>query len=232
MTDTSVVLYVRHPDKGMLEVTKGWINMARVTTDLPFELVVVEGSSAPGCWLDSDCGADQLLQYNPGKGVAAEINLGLDACGNKYRVMVGNDVFFRPGWLEMLKEPFDLYGDCACSTLANSDSFPQQEPLNAIGEGFWGPLMMCDDRWRTDTVYEYCFIDGDILMSMYEQGFRSYRSFKQIVTHGNQMTARVVHGHQGQASFLERDRERFIHKHHTKGGHLWVYHALVKGWHF
>lgn len=232
MNDISVLLYVRHPDRGMTEITKGWIRMARATTDLPFELVVVEGSSMPDCWLDNDCGADELLQYNPGKGVAAEINLGLEACSGKYRVAVGNDVFVRPGWLEMLMEPFHLYGDCAISTLANSDSYSQQEPSDNIIEGFWGPLMMFDERWRVDGNYEYCFIDGDLAMTVYESGLRSYRSFKQIVTHGNQMTARSVHGHQGQADFLVRDRERFIRKHGATGSHLWLYHALINGWHF
>lgn len=227
MPDISVMLYVRHPEPWLAEMTRAWIRIAEKNTATPFELVVVEGGSSE---LTDWKIPDKFLHYPDGLGIAPEINKGLDACSGKYRVMVGNDVFVRPHWLEMLIEPFERFGDCGASTLANSDGRYEASPN--IVEGLWGPLMMFGPEWRVDERFEYCFIDGDLAMRMYESGLRCYRNHNQVVQHGNQATGRILHGREKTEAMLARDKQRFIDKHQGIGSHLWIYHALVNGWPF
>ncbi len=223
----SIVLYVRHPEPWMREITKMWINVVRQTARVPIELIITE-CNAPS-ELAGMC--DSYVNFAPPAGLAAELNAGLDLATQEFTVLVGNDVIMPPGWDTALLEPHKRFADCGISTLACRDL--NHEPIDKIGEGFWGPLMCwrTDRNWRLDgETYDKLFFDTDLCMRIYEQGFRSYRNYAVVASHINQFTQQKLFTKAELEAQVCADKQRFIQKHTGPGGHLWVFGAFVNGW--
>jgi len=124
------------------------------TTDVPFELVIIESGTGhydpqlecPHC---DDADMELTTKYVHCDGhsnLVKDLNAGIEAATGDFLVHTGNDVFTRPGWLEALLEPFEKYPDCGVSCLAMSDL--NQAPMQGISEGVYGPLMMFRNQGR------------------------------------------------------------------------------------
>jgi GT2 family glycosyltransferase len=223
-----------------LAMTRCCIETLAVTTDIPFQLIVVEdlpvGRQSARDRLEKIGIPPEAWLTLPRTGnVTANINAGIDVAQNNFDathvLYMGNDIFVRPYWAESLCECFERYPDCGVATLASADL--THTPLAAefgrpiIREGVYGPFMMFSTRWRFDADRFPCaFADSDLVMRLYEQGYRSYRNNRVVIQHLNRQTLppsdeRVMMDYEtSQRTFNER----------YASSPLLIYRVLKDGW--
>ena len=221
----SVLLPILIEHQWQADITHCIINLLRTTTKVPFELVIVETKSNMFKSLaDVYIHRPQLTNY------VADANAGIEASTGAYVVQTANDIFVQPGWLEAMLEPFEKYPDCGVSTLASSDlPEPSCKKGDWIVEGVYGPHMMFKREWTFDTDYENIFSDSDMIMRIYEAGFRSYRNHKVLIHHLNRMTYDGLYSPEEQKERHDKNMQLFIQKHGKIGGHLRMFHYFVHG---
>ena len=215
----TVILPVKITEKWQLHMTQCCINTMRDTTDVPFQLIVVEtGSNHLAQWCDLH------LQHEQPMGYAKEFNQAIDEALGDYIVHIGNDIFTRPGWLEALLKCFEIE-DCGAATLASSDL--KHEAINKIMEGVYCPLMMFKKGWHFDEDYRDVFLDTDLIMRIYKTGKRMYRNWNVVIIHLNQQTF----GQQPKQQIKDKfnaGKELFVSKHNSSN--LLIYRVLTEGW--
>jgi len=219
----TVILPIRITEKWQAIMTDCCIATMRATTDVPYELIVVEsGSDYFGDRKDID---GRYLHFPRGIGYAKEFNQAIDMASGEYIVHIGNDIFTRPGWLEALLECFKIE-DCGAATLASSEL--NHEPSDIIMEGLYCPLMMFKKPCRFDEDYPDVFLDSDLVMRIYEDGFRMYRNWNVVITHLCQQTFSTVNSKEQKDKKFVAGRDLFIKKH--QGTPLMMYRAITEGW--
>ena len=164
---------------------------------------------------------------NPKKGFAnADMNAGMDLATGEIIVLLTNDVFVKPGWLEALVDCFDI-PDCGTASLGTSDH--NETAQNIITEGIWCPLMAVvnksDFRFDAETFPSY-WGDTDFMMRIYEDGWRSYRNHRVICDHLGRATNTADHV-QGKQEAIDAAHERFTERHGNS--HLFIYRAFQNG---
>ena len=218
----SVVMPIKIEHPWQRVMTRCAIDTLRVTTELEYELVIVEYLTDKFAKL-----CETHVQIKEPKGPAAEFNIGCEAASGDYIIKTQNDIFTRPNWLECLKQCFDEISDCGIATLASADlrgKLPFEMPSNAISEGIYGPFMMFKKGWEFDAETFPCqFADTDMIMRIYGYGERSYRNFRCVIQHLNRQTHS---GPDNDADFKEA-RKRFAAKHRSSP--LLMYIALAGG---
>ena len=231
----TVVMPVKIEHEWQVLMTVCALRTLRCTTLEHYELIVAEKS---GIWTERlrgelggpdmnlaaqfvDCPKDTLSN--------ADCNLGFDAAergGATHIVYTGNDIFTRPGWLEALKKCWEL-PRCGASTLASRDlrpSWPEFDQLVSEGrilEGWYGPFMMFESRWRIDAAtFPAAFGDTDLCARIYGEDLRMYRNWEVSIEH-------LTHSTLG-ASDFPIARERFLRKH--RDSPLAFVKGLKDGW--
>ena len=211
MSKISVLLPVLINEPWQIPMTECAIQTMRCTTDLPFEIVIVE--TVTQHFEKYDRLADYVYIHIPVKSnIVEDLNRGLDACKGDFVVHTGNDIFMKSGWLEEMVACFEI-PDCGAATLASSDLKGKISPCKGISEGVYGPLFMFRNGWRFDTDYKDIFSDTDMIMRMYTKGFRSYRNWNVTVTHLYQQTCGPMNGEKKLADAFEVTRKMFMEKH-------------------
>ena len=202
-------------------LTRAIINIARSTTEVPYELIV---SEAVGDYFKNDC---EKYHYNPQKGSAnADMNEGMALATGDIIVLLTNDVFVKPGWLEALLDCYRI-PDCGLASLGTSDH--REQPLDVITEGLWCPLMALrnrpDFRFDADMFPSY-WGDSDLVMRIYQAGFRAYRNRKVVCDHLGRATNLQSHP-RGTAEEIEAAKQRFIAR-HSGSPHL-IFRVFMDG---
>lgn len=233
----SVLLPVLIQAKWQEYMTQCAIETMCCTTDIPFELVLVETAEEHFESLYEDVSqnistvmSNQITAYKyihrPERTtIVKDLNAGIDACTGDFIVHTANDIFTRPGWLEALIDVFRACPDAGVATLAASDL--KQQPMDCIMEGIYGPLMMFRNDIRFDEDYENIFSDSDLIMRIYRRGLRSYRNWRVCVQHLYQQTYQGAFTEQERNENFERAKNIFIQKHGNCG--LFVYRAFTEG---
>ena len=196
----SVMMPVMIEHAWQLHMTECAIKTLHATTQVPFELVVVETGKRPHIGEDEYLPryVDVYIHHPERTTIVKDMNAALEKCTGDYIVHTANDIFTKPGWLEALIDVFRLFPDAGIATLASSDL--KQQPMDCIMEGIYGPLMMFRNTRenRFDEDYENIFSDSDLIMRVYKRGLRSYRNWRVCVTHLYQQTY--------QGAFTEQER--------------------------
>ncbi len=215
---TSVVLPILLTEPWQIPMTQCSIDTLRCTTAEEFELVIVETGSR-----HFQHKADKYIHI-PEKGRQTwDVNKGIDAAEGEFIVYTGNDVFTRPDWLAGLHECFEKYPDCGVATLMASEL--RVPSTGRIVEGVYGPFMMFKKPWRfDDECFPEEFADTDLVMRMYESGFRAYRNHAVTIHHLNRQS--TVHD----SDRYEAAKQRWEVRHGRGGAHLLMFHMLQKGW--
>lgn len=209
----SVVLPVLAPTPFLRAMTEFAIKTLRAHADLPFELVVVEAEGGPqagyfdpeywqgarGMIICEDRAdkvvsvrADKYLLFNPKIGGVKELNAGVDAASGEFIVSTGNDVIVPPHWDTELLRVFDLYADCGVAALSAFEPgaiIGPPEVQDRVVEGMYSPFMMFRRGQRFDEAYTKIYQDSDLIMRLYGQGLRAYRSCRAHVHHLLRMTS-------------------------------------------
>lgn len=214
-----------------LPMTACALQTLRVTTEVPFDIVVVDSTDSQyKDDLRSVCNqVNAHLVEGSVKGLASfDINRGINRAKTDRVVYMGNDIFVRDQWLEALLECFDQ-PRCGIATLASFDLITTPAAVyfgqSVIREGIYGPLMMFDRSWQLDEVMFPCqFADSDLIMRIYMQGLRSYRNNRVIIQHLNRQT---INGPEHDEASMAAKR-RFEGLYHRRPE--LVYRILVDGW--
>lgn len=214
-------------------MTEAAIKIMRGTTEVPFELVVVETESALAETLIS--GAEFLSNlgryiHRPGRTtLVKDINAGIGAASGDFIVQAGNDIFTKPGWLEAMLECFGRFPDCGAASLAAQEvgAVLNHQPVDHITEGWYGPLMMWRRGWWLDEAYESIMSDSDLIMRLYQSGLRCYRNHGVVVLHLNNQTWNGGAGNPEYQAMTQRAYQTFV----DRWGHspLWAAQMILRG---
>jgi len=167
-------------EQKQLAMTLKCIELARTKTKLPFQLIIVETES--NYLTDhADIHIYEKERVNPAK----SHNRGWKVADGEYIVLLTNDVYVDDNWLELLLDCF-IIKNCGAATLATTQFGHQKE--DKIEEGNWWSLMMTtrkifDEVGYYDERFMAAFEDSDLLLRMYEKGYKMYRNFGCVVDH-------------------------------------------------
>lgn len=224
----SVVLYVRHPEPWMTNITVMAAKTLLENAVEEIQLIIVECLANNYERLQSIGHDFEYIHFDKPEGLAIEMNAGLNYVNNEYVIVVGNDVILPLEWDEYILEPHDRFDDCGVSTLACSDIHATTQDL--ITESFWGPLMCFKKGFTFDPDFTRMFADTDLCMRLYEQGKRSYRNLRCRAVHINKFTQTAMFSPEVTEQQINEGKALFIEKHKDKGNHLWQFHAFINGW--
>lgn len=210
-------------------------------TKIPFELIVVETASryfAPpadrlgpvahedGIEVFAAAKIDKYIHVEEVANATADVNRGIRAATGSLIVYTGNDIFVKPNWLEAMLDCF-VIKDCGAATLGAQEL--GHEPVKTIMEGFYGPIMMFRQGWEYDAeTFPHLFADADLVMRIYEAGFRCYRNHSVVVTHPNQQTDRSMFDKGTRDRRFTEAKDAFIRKHHRSN--KMMFRGLIEGW--
>src|SRR3990167_1492428 len=218
----SVVVPCLTEHEWQAHLTRAIVKIARATTEVPYELII---SEAVGDYFKNDC---EKYFYNPQKGSAnADMNEGMALASGDVIVLLTNDVFVKPGWLEALLECFDKTSDCGLASLGTSDH--REQSADVITEGLWCPLMALRNRpdFRFDAeMFPSYWGDSDLVMRIYQAGFRAYRNRRVVCDHLGRATNTASHP-RGTVEEIEAAKQRFIVRHNTS--HQLMFRVLMDG---
>lgn len=226
----SVILPIMILNDEQKEMTDRCIQTLRDTTNVPYELILVEAKShlyeeytnlPEGNLLK----VEKYLHFPEPIGCSKEFNQGIDVSSGDFIIHIGNDIFTQPGWLEALLDCFKIE-DCGIATLASSDL--QMKPIDKIMEGVWCPLMMWRKGWRFDEDFPNVFCDSDLVMRHYEVGFRMYRNWNIVVEHLSAVTSKARWTKEEDINRFNKWKSVFVERH--KNSHLIIYRILTEGW--
>lgn len=242
--NVSVILPVIFHEDSHVHLARAAIAIMRAATEVPFELVIVEtGSKHLEDEADTFVHRPHLTRYT------ADFNAGIDASEGDIIVHTGSDVFMAIGWLEEILRVFREYPLAGAVTLAcregGSPAIGPREPQDVVVEGMYGPFFAfqqwlpqltlgdkhegpgaCAKEMRMDERYDAMCCDNDLIMQIYDAGWRSYRSGRVVVTHLNGATMRSRDG-----ATRERNRELGNRIFAEKWGAspLWMAKMILRG---
>lgn len=226
----SVILPIMIMNDEQKQMTDDCIGTMRTTTNIPYELIIVEAKSHLFSEYDtfpdnSPSRCEKYLHFPEPLGCSKEFNQGIKISEGTFVIHTGNDVFVKDGWLEALLECFEIK-DCGIATLASSDL--KHEPMDRIMEGVWCPMMMWRRGWEFDETFPNVFCDSDLVMRHYEAGFRMYRNWKVVVDHLSAITSKSRWTPEENAARFNKWKDVFIQKHgHSR---LLMFRILSEGW--
>jgi len=226
MSKISVVLPLLLPDEFCVSMTRFCLDALRINASgkNEVELVIVETGSehfVPNPLNDPRLRAThRYLNFNrgPDRNYVKDWNAGADAATGEYLVHIGNDVIVGKDWDEALMEPFRRFKDCGMSCTSSREFGAQMGlPVPVPGlvvEGHFTPFCCFGKRWRFDTAYEGGCSDCDMVMQMYTEGFRAYRSYSSVCWHFGPMTTwrRTNHEGDGGQGQVNRGEETFYRR--------------------
>ena len=177
----SVVLPIIINHNWQKTMTESCIRMMRETTNVPYELIIVETYSHYFKSL-----ADKYLHFPIRTSYTKDFNAGIDIASGNIIVHTANDIFVQTAWLESLLECFKIK-DCGMSTLGSKEL--RHIKLDRIGESVSCPVLMAFKKmFKFDEKFPDVVSDTDLIMQYYEAGFRMYRNFNNQYSHLHEQT--------------------------------------------
>jgi GT2 family glycosyltransferase len=208
------------PTPWLRELAEFSIRTLELRAARPFELVVVEAvhdSFSPDNWVSNPIPLERYkyLNFNPKIGGVKEINAGIDAASGDFIVFAGTDVIVPQDWDAHLLRLFEERPkDCGVASLSAYEpnaTIGPNEPCDLTVEGMFSPFMMWRKGWRFDEAYRRVYQDSDMILRMYEQGLRAFRSCRAHVWHLGSVTNKAV-GQMEHARQLAVDEELFYRR--------------------
>jgi GT2 family glycosyltransferase len=162
-------------------MTRKCIDLARVNTAIPFELIIVESGSQ----YFSDEADIFIYEKSLASSAERSHNRGFQVARTDYITLLTNDVFVDVGWLEAMLECFKI-PDCGCATLASSQF--NHNKTKKIEEGNWWSVAMIPQKTFEqvgyyDERFRDSWCDTDLLLRIYKTGKKMYRNFDCVVEH-------------------------------------------------
>lgn len=173
----SVVLPIYLPSEKHRQMTDKCISLAKSTTDIKPEWVIVETGSQ--YYIDE---ADVYIHERERTTPNASINRGLHIASGDVVVFLANDVFVSDRWLDCLLDCFYAQKDCGLASLGTTE-FNQTQKNEIIERVYFSVCMFKKkDAWL-DPNYDNLFDDSDMIMRIYARGEKCYQNLNCIVEH-------------------------------------------------
>ena len=109
----SYAVAVANPDLSLvvlawdnLELTRRCVDSLRATTDVPYELIIVDNGSAPDAVDYAREAADVAVVNRANLGFATGMNRGLEKASGSHVAFINNDTEFPPAWATKVLESF------------------------------------------------------------------------------------------------------------------------------
>ena len=225
-------ILIREPWQKMM--TESCIKIMQSTTQVPYELIVVETqsreldptehgpTSGNGAWWNY-----RYIHRPERTSLVADLNAGIDAASGDYIGWIGNDIITKPGWLEALLDCFTRYQDCGIASLAAQEvgAALNHQPGDFIIEGWYGPLVLFKKGWRLDEAAGI-LCESDLIMQLYHAGLRAYRNHKVVILHLYQQTFANESGWNDERAQRET-RQRFMER--WGSSPLWAASMILRG---
>ncbi len=224
MSRLSVVLPLFAPTLFLRALAEFSIRTMRLHADDPsYELIVAEAGGdhfaryeAHNLIVQPETAIDRYLGFPQPIGGIRETNAAIDAASGEFIVSTGSDVIVPKGWdTELLHVFEERPKDCGIASLSAFEpgaTIGPREKLDMIVEGMFSPFNMFRKGWRLDEAYKRIYQDSDLVMRMYEQGLRAYRSCRLHVHHLGQMTTAVIGPSVGHDLALAQDERLFYRR--------------------
>ena len=190
----SVLMMTMAPTPFLEELTAFSIKMHRIqASDKGYELIVIETKS------DRFGHADTLMRLQIEKyihfpepiGGVKEANAGIDAASGDFILFTGTDIIPASGWDAELLRLFADRKDCGAASLSAFEpnaTIGPAGPVDLVVEGMFSPFTMFRRGERYDESYRRVYQDSDLILRLYERGFRAYRSCRKHVWHLGSVT--------------------------------------------
>ncbi len=104
---TEVLLSIVVLSWNRLELTRRCVESLRATTDVSYELIIVDNGSTDGSAEYAAEAADHVVVNQENLGFAPGMNCGLAVASGEFIAFVNNDTEFPPGWAATLLSNFD-----------------------------------------------------------------------------------------------------------------------------
>ena len=223
----SVIMPVLAPEVWQQNMSRIAIQQMRDCTSIPFELVMVEAAKERSPLADL---ADKYVCREFSKNPTSDINEGIDAASGDCLIYIGNDIMVTPGWIEAMLECFDRYKDCGAATVSCSEPagmVGSVTPLDQIVEGMYGPITMFQRGWKYDEAFPTMRADDDLIMRIYEAGYRSYRNLRVVCHHLWAQTWNTCYSERDRGQF-RADADLLFRKRYAKSP-LWMAKMILNG---
>lgn len=201
-----VLMYNRTPE--LVQLTRDCIASVK-NSSKDYELVVVDNGSTEQYPWDEEC--DTYIRLNKNYGISRGWNVGLLAARGKFKVIIGNDILVREGWLEAMAEGMDK--PFAGMVNPHVQHLP---PGMGIVENYKWPsgacFMLSDETIKRvgyfdeDVFYPGNYEDISYWCKIYKAGLKIYRNYGMTVMHkeGSTVHAADISSHN------EENKKRFI----------------------
>jgi len=177
-----------------------------------YEFIIVDNGSTERYVWEKEC--DTYIRFNQNMGISHGWNTGLRVARGKYKVVIGDDVLVREGWLDAMAEAMEM--PMAGMVNPHVEHLP---PGQGIVEDYKWPSGACFmltqkviDRvgyFDQDTYFPCNFEDHDYWTRLLKAGFKIYKNHAMTVRHKEGQT---LHAPDLSKHFNEMKR-RFMAKH-------------------
>ena len=201
-------------------MTEAAIKIFKCTTKVPFELIIVETISN-----QFKGQGDKYIHFEDRKSYTRDFNAAIDIASGDILVQIANDVFVQEGWLEALLQCFEIK-DCGAATLASKEL--RHTLYDVICESVSCPIILAFKKgYKFDEDFPNVMSDVDLIMRIYNDGYRMYRNMRAIYSHLAEQTVRHIYTKEEIEDNSKKYVELFKQKH--QDSHLLMYHILATG---
>lgn len=217
----SVILPVVINHEWQRLMTQFAIDVMCTNTTHAFDLIVVETGSKH-LWAKS---RDTLhLDFQKPASYTNDFNKGIDKAkelGADIIIQTANDIFVMPGWLEAILECFKIK-NCGAATLSSIEA--NHPKTNVIRESWCFPVLMAWHKsFRFDENFRNNCSDTDLIMQIYDAGYKMYRNFNVQFFHLIKATFRESGTMEDGKVAIERFKKKW------EGNPTFMFHALSEG---
>lgn len=159
------------------------IELARIKTKVPFELIIVETETN---YLEEY--ADKYI-HHPQKTISTmDINSGFIAASGTFVGLLTNDVYVSEGWLEELLDTFKKKADCGIATLASTQFNEVLQP-GRIEEWVWCSVFLTKNEYLKKhnyfdaEMFPAVWDDSDFVTKLCLDGLLPYKNYGCVVHH-------------------------------------------------
>lgn len=179
----SVIMLIYHRTQELVDMARNCAASVK-NSSKDYEFIVVDnGSPIQTQW---DC--DTYVRFDKNMGISHGWNTGLRMSRGKYKVIIGDDVIVREGWLEAMKEAMDM----SDAGMVNPHVQHLPQGVGIVEDYKWpsGACFMLTQNtidkvgyFDQDTYFPCNFEDHDYWTRILKAGLKLYKNHSMTVMH-------------------------------------------------
>lgn len=183
----SVIILIYHRTPELVEMGKDCLRSVINSVDRnETEIILVDNGSSEKTdfWQEN---VDTYIRFSENKGISRGWNAGLKASKGKYKVILGDDVKVRSGFLQALQKAMDM-PDCGVANI-HVEHLPVGIGCVEHYKWFSGACFMLTDEtirrvgYFDETIFPANTEDWDYWLRTYKVGLKLYRNFGASIQH-------------------------------------------------